>query len=54
MPPAQSDYLHSTGIVWYVCVAANSIPTVGCWEVRYDQVLALGLADRIVEDRESI
>jgi hypothetical protein len=29
-------------------------PQRGVWEVRYDQVLALGLTDRIVEDCESI
>jgi hypothetical protein len=29
-------------------------PQRGVWEVRYDQVMALGLTDRIVEDRESI
>jgi len=29
-------------------------PQRGVWEGRYDQVMALGLADRIVKDRGSI
>jgi hypothetical protein len=29
-------------------------PQRGVWEVRYDHVMALGLADRIAEDHESI
>ena len=55
-PPPAPDTIVGVRVVWGEAVLARQIKAAGgqwnrqqqVWEVRYDQVLALGLIDRIV------